>query len=128
MMNKKVLIVAKSIELSMKFLADLKLAMADVTVVRDSASAIKHVRRNDYDLIIMGDRLVEGDTQDVALEIKSGRKNKKVPVVCVGPHTGRALKVVKLLGTYAVHTPAAEDKEIIRKVRLLVGEPVARTS
>lgn len=109
-MKKKILIAAQKIEASMKLISALSLVQgADIMFISKAQSAIKQVRKNDYDLIILGDRLDEGDTLDIALEIKTGRKNKRIPVVCVGYHTGRAIKVVNLLGTWASHSPGAES-------------------
>ena len=100
-MRAKILIVDKSSSTGMSFLDSLRWKAMDVAVVDDTQQAIKNVKQQDYDLILLGDRINKGDTYDVALEIKSG-KNKHTAVVCVGKHRGRTIRLMNLLSPYAL--------------------------
>lgn len=97
-----VLIVDRNVDVGMGVLDALQLRNANVTVVTIASQALKNVKRYQYDLILLGDRLTDGDTYDVGLELKTGKKNRRAAVLCMGHHRGRATKLANLLGSRAL--------------------------
>ncbi len=102
-MSVNILIVDQKPDDGMGFLGLLAASVdLDVEFEPDVVRAIKKVKREDYDFIIMGDRVSSGDLYDVGLAIKAGQKNNHIPVVCVGAHRGRTTRLVNLLRPYAL--------------------------
>jgi len=99
---KDVLIVDKTMDRGFQVLSLLELENADVTVISQAVRAIKTIRKKAYDLIILGDKLAEGDTYDVGLELKTDQKNRRTAVLCVGNNKSRATKLSRLLGDRAL--------------------------
>jgi len=97
-----ILLVDRTLAPGMQVIDDLKLEVVDLTFMLHAAEAIKRVKKNSYDLIILGDKLKEGDTYDVGLELKTGKENRRTAVLCVGHHLGRANRLLHLLGNRAL--------------------------
>lgn len=105
-----VLVADKTTEPALELLNTLKLPEAQITFFDSATQAVKSVKNNKYDLIILGDRLKGGDTFDVGLEIKNG-KNKKTAVACVGYHIGRTERILNLIGPTAIKA-TGESKDL----------------
>ena len=103
-----ILIVDKTMDAAMSFIDTLSRPSVDVTFNHQTTQALKNVKRNDYDLIIMGDRLDDGTTYDVALGIKDSKKNKQIPIVCVGVNKGKVARIMKLLRPYSFCADVSE--------------------
>lgn len=88
----------------------------DVTFEADVVRAIKKVKREDYDFIIMGDRVSSGDLYDVGLAIKGGLKNNHTPVICVGSHRGRTTRLVNLLRPYSLRAEKDRHQTVADKL------------
>jgi hypothetical protein len=87
---------------AMEFLNALQCPDVNIRFIHQNTQAIKDVKKNEYDLIIFGDRTNDGTVYDVALEVRDSRKNKHTAVVCVGTNTGKIAKIRKLLKPYAL--------------------------
>ena len=98
-----ILIVDQTITPAMSFMDALRCPDTHVIFTHQTTQAIKNVKKNDYDLIVLGDRTDDGSTYDVALAIRDSRKNKHTAVVCVGNNVGKVAKIVKLLKPYALN-------------------------
>lgn len=116
-----ILVVDKTLDPAMKFIDALSSPNVDVTFTDQLTQALKNIKRNDYDLIILGDRTEDGATYDVALGIKDGKKNKQVPIVCVGSNTGKVAKIMKLLRPYAFSTSSGNLLGTVGRVATYLG-------
>jgi DNA-binding NtrC family response regulator len=101
-MRTNILIVDKTLAPGMELVDALSLPSSTVTLVDNTTQALKNIKKNIYDLIVMGDRTLDGNTYDVGLGIKDGKKNKKTVVVCVGYNQGKVARLAKLLKPYAL--------------------------
>jgi len=116
-----ILVIDKTIGPAMKFIDALSSPNLEVTFTDQLTQAIKNVKRNDYDLIILGDRTDDGTTYDAALAIKDGKKNKQIPIVCVGTNTGKIAKIMKLLRPYAFSTSPGTVSITVGRVAQYLG-------
>jgi DNA-binding response OmpR family regulator len=112
-----ILIVDQTVDPAMKFIDALSRPHVDVTFTSQLTQALKNVKKHDYDLILLGDRTEDGGTYDVALGIKDGRKNKQVPIVCVGVNTGKAVKIMKLLKPYAFSATTTQFETTVGRIK-----------
>ena len=116
-----ILVIDKTIGPAMKFIDALSSPNLEVTFTDQLTQAIKNVKRNDYDLIILGDRTDDGTTYDAALAIKDGKKNKQIPIVCVGTNAGKVFKIMKLLKPYAFSALSAQVETTLIRVAQYLG-------
>lgn len=125
-MTKYVLSVAEDKTYSFEFLNALSLDDAEVVFVDNIISTLRLLRSNDYDLILLGDRLADGDIRDVALDLKNN-KNRQTPVVCVGYSNGRAHQLMRFLGYRAMFCKGGADPSIHEKAAAYLKEDVLKT-
>jgi DNA-binding response OmpR family regulator len=112
-----ILIVDKTMSPGMRFLDALRVSDAHVRFVHQNTQAIKLVKKDDYDLIILGDRTDDGTVYDVAMEIKDSRKNRHTAVVCVGANAGKVARIRKLLKPYALFGDKNHTDATVARVR-----------
>lgn len=109
MVSKSVLVALQEKQFALQIIEILSVKEVKITFVDNVLNAITQVRENEFDLIILGDKLGRrGTTFDVGMEIKSSQKNKHTPVVCVGAQSARAMSLTNLLRPYAMR---ADPKE-----------------
>jgi DNA-binding response OmpR family regulator len=98
----RILVASKDIDSALVFLDDLHLTEVVTSFAPTVATAVKAVRKNKYDVIILGDKLGQGDTYDVGLEIKQSNKNKHATVLCFVGNVSRATRLNNLLKPYSI--------------------------
>lgn len=110
-----ILIVDKTISPAMAFLSALSVPEMNVRFIHQNLQAINSLKKEDYDLIILGDRTNDGSIMDVAHTVKDTRKNKHTAVVCVGYNKGKVARIRKLLSPYALTAdPDHLNKTVVR--------------
>ena len=110
-----ILIVDKTISPAMAFLSALSASEMNVRFIHQNLQAINSLKKEDYDLIVLGDRTNDGNIMDVAHTVKDTRKNKHTAVVCVGYNKGKVARIMKLLSPYALAAdPDRLDKTVTR--------------
>jgi CheY-like chemotaxis protein len=112
-----ILIVDNNPDAGMKFVDALALEEANVVFVNNALQAIKNVRRETYDVIVLGDKIEKGDTFDVALEIKGDDRNKRAPVACITEYRRRAVKIINLLKPQSVRADEQDFDLAVEKVK-----------
>jgi len=113
----KILAIDQSPELVMSFISKLALADVQITLVDRAPQAIKNVKKLAYDVILIGDRVLDGDTLDVGLALEGNKRNRKTPTVCLGYHKGRAARIVKLLGSSAIRSEPGTFDVAVAKIK-----------
>lgn len=116
-MATKILAIDTLTETFMSFISELALEDAVVTFVDRVPQAVKNIKRNAYDMILIGDRVNDGDTFDVGLAIEGSKRNRKTPTVCIGHHVGRAVRITKLLGTSALRAEPGDYATAVLKIK-----------
>lgn len=116
-MAQAILIVDKEPASALAVLDELNLqSYTDVTFVDTALQGIKCVKKNAYDIIILGDRTQKGSIYDVALEIKDSKRNRQVATVCVGVNTGKVARIEKLLNPFTLAWSAGTRKVVLSKL------------
>ena len=111
----KILAIGKVPTLAMEFISELGVPDAVVTFVDRAPQAIKNIKRLSYDVILIGDRVKDGDTFDVGLVLDGTKRNRKTPVVCLGHHKGKAARLIKLLEPCGIRAePNAFDNAVLK--------------
>jgi len=111
-----ILIVDKTVDAGNQFISELSRDDVNITFTCLSLQAQNNIRKNTYDLIILGDRVTEGKVDDVALAIKRSRKNKHTAVVCVGVNLGKVARNIKELSPYAFSATGNDRASTVARV------------
>lgn len=112
-----ILIVDKTISPAMAFLSALSAPEMNVKFIHQNLQAIKSLKKEDYDLIVLGDRTNDGSIMDVAHTVRDTRKNKHTAVVCVGFNKGKVARIMKLLSPYALAADPDRLEKTVNRVR-----------
>lgn len=126
-MATKILAIDKRRDVAMQFISNLPLADAAITFVDKAPQAIKNIKRVRYDLILVGDRVDDGDTFDIGLAIEGSKRNRKTPTVCVGHHAGRAARLMKLLGSSSLRAEPNDFSVAVAKVKTYLEKKEERS-
>ena len=116
-MQAKVLVVSNEADSAMKIISELALDEINIVFVDKASQAIANVRKNQYDLIVLGDKLGAGDTYDVGMELKDS-KNYHKAIICVGHNAAKRAKLIKLMSPYAI---SGHDKDLKAAVEKTVA-------
>lgn len=84
----------------MSIISQLGTGEVQTTFITHSDKAKVNLSNNEYDVIMMGDKLNGGDTYDVGLSMIQGSKNKRSSVLCIGRHISRATRLCNLIGSH----------------------------
>ena len=115
-MKANILIANKDATPALDLVSKLTLEHADLTFVDDATRALKNIKRNAYDLIIIGDKLSSGDAVDLALEIKTSKRNRNSAIVYIGYNKFRATKVVNTVSPYGFQAVPEEFDTILPRL------------
>lgn len=96
----KILIVDENQDRAMSIISQLGTGEVQATMITHTDKAKVNLSNNEYDVIIMGDKINGGDTYDVGLSLIQGSKNKRSSILCIGRHTPRANRLCNLVGTH----------------------------
>jgi DNA-binding response OmpR family regulator len=114
----KVLIVDETSERAMRILGKLGEGKVQATLITHVDKAKINLVNVEYDVIMLGDKIKGGDTYDVALAMKSSRRNVKTSVLCIGRHTPRATRLAGLLGA---HRALVVNTNFQKEIDIAVG-------
>ncbi len=124
--RKKVLIVEDNTETQLI----LKIYLRDhyeTDTVQDASDALKYIRKNEYDLIVLDINLPgEMDGNDVIVKVKSDPRTQRIPILAV---TAYALKGDRekflAMGANGYLAKPVDKKDILKTIReLIAAHPV----
>lgn len=122
-MTLKVLVVDKSSTPAMALIEGFDSSEVQAVFVSKVDQAISNMKKNSYDLLIFGDKLVDGDTFDVGLEKTKSLKNRQTPVICLTYHPSRSTKLASLLRPHSFKlnlSDVASKEGCIKQVKELI--------
>jgi DNA-binding response OmpR family regulator len=95
----KILIIDENEDRAMSIISQLGTGEVQATLITHADKAKNNLSNNEYDVIMIGDKISGGDTYDVGLSMIQGAKNKRSSVLCIGRHVSRATRLSNLIGT-----------------------------
>lgn len=89
---------------------------AEVTAVSRENKAISNLRNNKFDLVIFGDSLEQGDLYGVALEFKTLRTNRRVPVVVISHSPAVRTRLREAMRPYAFEVEEDDPGKYVPRI------------